>query len=317
MTVMRHNRSGRVTTSKCPICDQVGATATGGEPEQWHCSRCGRFRISGSARATLKPLSEIQRGSLSIGTRAVSDAGMSEQITVTTYWIDGQLAAPKPVLDLFEGADRLLLFLGDISASHFAEFTLDASGLYPALGFHTQRGLNDSMIALKRLGYVDQRAEHITLDGWKRIADLRTHRRDSRQAFVAMWFDDSMSGAWSEGFKKGIERTSRFSAQRIDELEHSGKIDDRIVAEIRRSGLVVADFTGNRGGVYFEAGFALGLSIPVIWSCRSDWLDRVHFDTRQYNHVVWDDPADLADKLYWRILAVIGVNRPGAPDSMD
>ncbi len=35
---------------------------------------------------------------------------------------------------------------------------------------------------------------------------------------------------------------------------------------------MIADFTGHRGGVYFEAGFAHGLGIPVIWTCREDQL---------------------------------------------
>ena len=62
------------------------------------------------------------------------------------------------------------------------------------------------------------------------------------------------------------------------EIEHSGKIDDRIIAEIRTAGLVVADFTGSRGGVYYEAGFASGLGIPVIWSCREDHLDQLYWN---------------------------------------
>src|SRR5262249_39657567 len=96
------------------------------------------------------------------------------------------------------------------------------------------------------------------------------------------------------------------------------KIDDEIIAEIRRSRFLVADFTCEllehegktfalpRGGVYYEAGFAQGLGIPVIWTVRSDCIDHVHFDTRQYSHVVWDDRADLRTKLRTRIGAVIG-----------
>ena len=33
------------------------------------------------------------------------------------------------------------------------------------------------------------------------------------------------------------------------------------MAEIRRSRFVVADYTGQVNGVYFEAGFALGLGL--------------------------------------------------------
>ena len=34
---------------------------------------------------------------------------------------------------------------------------------------------------------------------------------------------------------------------------------------------MVCDLTGYRGGVYFEAGFAYGLGLEVIYTCRKDW----------------------------------------------
>ena len=43
--------------------------------------------------------------------------------------------------------------------------------------------------------------------------------------------------------------------------------------QIRKSKFLIADFTGQRGGVYYEAGFAYGLGLPVIWTCRKDWFD--------------------------------------------
>jgi hypothetical protein len=43
----------------------------------------------------------------------------------------------------------------------------------------------------------------------------------------------------------------------------------------------------------------------VIWSCRADCIDHVHFDTRQFNHIVWNDAAELRVKLSNRIRAVI------------
>jgi nucleoside 2-deoxyribosyltransferase len=92
----------------------------------------------------------------------------------------------------------------------------------------------------------------------------------------------------------------------VDRVEHIGKIDDEIIAQIRRSRFVVADFTGHRAGVYFEAGFALGLNLPVIWSCRRDHIDELHFDIRQFNCIDWTEPAELTDRLWKRIEAVVG-----------
>jgi hypothetical protein len=128
----------------------------------------------------------------------------------------------------------------------------------------------------------------------------------SAQGFVAMWFDEQMGSAWEDGFYPAIDGAG-YVPQRIDRKEHVNKICDEIIAEIRRSRFVVADFTGQRGGVYYEAGYAGGRDIPVIWTCRKDDFEKVHFDIRQYNCIVWETPQELARKLKVRIEAVIGV----------
>ena len=58
--------------------------------------------------------------------------------------------------------------------------------------------------------------------------------------------------------------------------------------------------------MYYEAGFAHGHNIPVIFTCFADAIDHVHFDTRQYNHIVWTDADDLRIRLAQRISATIG-----------
>lgn len=80
----------------------------------------------------------------------------------------------------------------------------------------------------------------------------------------------------------------------------------KIITEIKNSRFLVADVTQQRPGVYFEAGYALGLGIPVFWCVREDDLKNVHFDTRQYNHIVWKDENHLAEQLYFYVSAVIG-----------
>ena len=149
----------------------------------------------------------------------------------------------------------------------------------------------------------------VTVAGYARLAELKSRNPSSKQAFIAMWFDSTMEQAYLDGIKPGVEDAG-YTPMRIDNKEHSNKIDDEIIAEIRRSRFVVADFTqgslGARGGVYYEAGFAHGLNIPVIFCCRQDLIDDVHFDTRQYNHLVWKQPSHLRDTLAKRISAVIG-----------
>ena len=156
---------------------------------------------------------------------------------------------------------------------------------------------------IKTTGYETQ----LTDKGWHRFNELQETRIDSSQAFVAMWFDAALDPVWKEGFEPALKQTG-YDPLRIDEKQFNDKIDDQIIAEIRRSGLLVADVTGHRGGVYFEAGFALGLGIPVIWTCRKDELNKAHFDTRQYNHIDWEYAQDLKTRLVNRIEAT-GLSR--------
>ena len=148
----------------------------------------------------------------------------------------------------------------------------------------------------------------VTVKGYERTADLRAGT-DPSQVFVAMWFDDSVKAAYEEGIEPAIY-DSGYEPKRIDRDPAVDKIDDAIISEIRRSRFVVADFThgesGARGGVYYEAGFAHGLGIPVIFTCHEGMIDEIHFDTRQYAHIVWDNASDLRTSLRDRILARIG-----------
>ena len=149
----------------------------------------------------------------------------------------------------------------------------------------------------------------VQLPGYSRVEEITTGIELDR-CFVAMWFDPSMNHVYDHGISPAI-RAAGYDPRRIDRQDDLiGKIDDAIVSEIKRSRFLVADFThgdsGARGGVYYEAGLAHGIGIPVIFLCRHDVIKEVHFDTRQFNHIVWDDVDELATRLTDRILASIG-----------
>ena len=206
--------------------------------------------------------------------------------------IGGFFVAPLDILGktYFE----LLAHSGCISSEEFL-FLLD---------YLVRRGL------IERSGINNaEQACTLTVDGHARLAELENIYTASSRAFVAMWFDSSMQAARDDGIKPAIINAG-YEPILIDEKEHIDRIDDEIISEIRRSRFLVADFTqddkGARGGVYYEAGFAHGRGIPVIFSCRRDKVPELHFDTRQYNHIVWDTPDDLRNQLTNRISAAIG-----------
>ena len=149
----------------------------------------------------------------------------------------------------------------------------------------------------------------VSVEGHMHIADTAANQ-DSSKCFVAMWFDPSMNEVYDKGIEPAV-REAGFEPVVINRKQDViGRLDDAIIAEIRRSRFLVADFThgceGVRGSVYYEAGYGHGLELPVVFTCREDMVSKVHFDTRQYNHIAWKDYDDLRHRLKDKILAAIG-----------
>lgn len=131
---------------------------------------------------------------------------------------------------------------------------------------------------------------------WTRIDNRKT-------VFVAMSFSDVMK----EARKKIIEAVESFGyeAMLIDIKEHNNQIVPEIFTEIKKSKFVVADLTGQRGGVYFEAGYAKALEKDLILCCKKEEQKQVHFDVAQINTIFWEDENDLYKRLRNRIESTI------------
>mgnify|MGYP000900291507 FL=1 len=89
-------------------------------------------------------------------------------------------------------------------------------------------------------------------------------------------------------------------------------IIEEITAEITDSVALIADLTGNRGGVYYEAGIARGLQlcnhpIKLILTCKRIFFDteKVHFDVSGDNILLYENDVDLSQKLLKRLEAIL------------
>ena len=204
-----------------------------------------------------------------------------------------------------ESIDRILLYVSNNSSknSGTVHFTGDD---YP-IGYAKDVSEFHYFLTLAReLNYFIELRDiyncRIASKGWERVIDLSKNKGDSNQAFVAMSYAPNLEEAWNQGLKPALIQTG-YNPIRIKDIEHNEKIDDRIVAEVRKSSLLIADFTGQRAGVYFEAGLAMGIGIPVIWSCNENDISNLHFDTRQYNYITWTNFDELKERLIYRIEA--------------
>ncbi len=231
-----------------------------------------------------------------------------------------QAAFSRQPLPVYKRADRLLRLLANVTPEVGELVVISPQDCEAACAWSESLNWQEVLFLLRYLverGWVQAGTLQnngfkgwVTVEGYSRIEEVQTDV-DSSQAFVAMWFDQSMDEAYSKGIEPAILNTG-YSPLKINDKADVDKIDDEIVGEIRRSRFVVADFThgekGARGGVYYEAGFAYGLGLHVVRSCHRKIVDEneLHFDVRQYYHVVWETADELRDGLEKRIRALIG-----------
>ncbi|MDD2965851.1 MAG: hypothetical protein PHU33_18085, partial [Bacteroidales bacterium] len=94
------------------------------------------------------------------------------------------------------------------------------------------------------------------------------------------------------------------SAERADDIEHTGRITEEIVNKIRSSEFLYADLTGARPNVYYEVGFAHAISRKVILYRKSG--ESLHFDLAGYNCPEYKNLVDLETKLNLKLESMTG-----------
>jgi hypothetical protein len=287
----------------CPFCSRSALQQNTPIGRMIDCESCGSYEVTNSAEPEISNLERDLREKIGFWTRDQNDLG--EKPRVTSYTIDRQKSIPSK--SVMERAERLLKF--GISEQKDLGRVFDFRSNRAVGATHSRN--QDDVHALAHLlhckgwlhaGYVNGAAQ-ITAEGF--IHASGANASNSIIGFIAMWFDKSMNAARLDGLEPAISGAG-YTPIVVSGVEHINKIDDEIVAQIRKSKFLVADFTGHRGGVYFEAGFAMGLGLPVFWTCQQSDLANLHFDIRQYNCIDWTDVEDLRTRLRRRIEAVIG-----------
>ena len=295
----------------CPVCKTPADIQSGGDggSSKVICPRCGKFSIGWQARPPAEYFSASQTANLSGWIREHQGCAIAVP--------DMAHLTSLPTPSVGEKAERLMLHLAKNNSKPGGYIQISDRSA-ELLGICWCQDQEEFLfILLKYLvterGFLTRGTDNygksgyqITTKGWSYLDDLGSKSKDSRQGFIAMWIDDSVNEAW-KAIDQGI-RAAGYNALRIDQKQYNNEITDEIIAEIRKSRFLVADLTDHRNGVYFEAGFAKGLGLEVVWLCRRDELEKAHFDTRQYNFIVWeaDKLTDLSKALQNRIEATIG-----------
>jgi hypothetical protein len=287
-------------SQKCPVCGTDFEPSQDGGRRKIDCKRCGSFFISDSINGESWTTSE--RAKLSGWLR--DQFSLGDIPSLKSYHLPDILARPeKPVAERIE---RLLAWAVKKQQDLGGSVRLtDPSGIAATYSTRPEDvwALSRYLIEERLLSSPnDASLCQVTPRGFMKVGE--TVGGPSASAFIAMWFDPIMNSA-----RQHLEAAVQSAGYRpiiVNNVEHVNKIDDEIVSQIRKARFLVADFTGHRGGVYFEAGLAMGLGMHVFWTCKKESMKDLHFDIRQYNCIDWASEEDLSSRLTKRIEAVLG-----------
>ena len=291
---------------KCPIWGTNGLLVKSrGDSLMIDSPRAGgKYKITGSALAVLQSNSFDQKEKVKLTDCLVEqrEKGITEPEINTK--ILGEVK-DRPEKELSERINSLILYLATNDEPFlFRDFegTTSSQGETKSIinivntlmaysssttGEETREFLED----FKKDGYLkvieDYTLQHyeMTLCGKKYAEKIRKEKNQKSdqktdeqnlQCFVSMWFDENKEGmedVYENVIKPAIEDAG-YKPCRVDKIRHEKQIDTMIKEQIIESRFMLADFTSEkekpRAGFYFEAGFARGLEIPVIFTCRQD-----------------------------------------------
>lgn len=136
--------------------------------------------------------------------------------------------------------------------------------------------------------------------------------KPSKKSFMICRFTEVLDIVFDEVYSP-VCRDAEVSCPiaRVKDIHHVDAIDDRIMREIREATVVVVDLTDTEThgfNVAFEAGFALALDKPIVWTLQGDPKDlKLPFDIQMHNILCYesDDLEALKTIFKFRMIAAL------------
>ena len=205
-------------------------------------------------------------------------------------------------------SDRRYYVWGEPSQIGITEDLLAYFGIDYSFNLHSERMHQTNLELLKTFVLNEATDEQLKL-----IYDQVSHNKSIPQpnleientgkVFVSMPMNKEKCKDVDE-IRKGISKAVSNSGNEVYFLDldaHNDNIFNKMMTEIVGCKFLIADFTSQNTGVYYEAGYAKALGKTVIYTCKNSDFGNVHFDIKQTQFVVWDDADDLTAKLFDQI----------------
>lgn len=230
----------------CPLCNHEASIRDAGYPYSIYeieCPVCGSYAIT---REAVDDIIDNPKFADSTKVSSYTRERTAKRQNITIYSEEPSSALDRPwatihrIVDSFPKAISERLDKSLINLSKLSKFAGDEINIttddYPSFYVESKESsLKEQSFILQQLiddGYISGRTTFpgkfsITAKGWSKIYDLeKVPTPNSKQAFIAMWFDPSMDSASENGLKRAI-RDAGYEPLKINDKEHTQKLTTR------------------------------------------------------------------------------------------
>lgn len=287
---------------------------------KFNCNVCGEYLVSSTLMAAKfaegreDDIPPLKRALLSHIVRQKNDNNIDgEPYLLTTHTIDDLLSGTRTCPSPAQQATNIIRFIGD-SYQKTGGVVESLPAEFPAVIGSPNRDMAFGLLLeLKNRGLVDYfevpdmnapsmaQDVELKLDGWEIFEKERAGLSAGNYGFIAMKFGDQvLDPLIKDHVKPAIDKLG-YQLVDLRDVAAAGVIDNLLRIQIRDAAFVLVDLTHENAGAYWEAGFAEGLSKPVLYLCEKKKFDeeKTHFDTNHCTTVPWslDDVEGFVEEL--------------------
>ncbi|KWX69818.1 hypothetical protein [Paenibacillus jilunlii] len=288
-----------MTKKHCLFCDEIVPIATEGDYDRYlgcSCSPGGYYILLRDSYESINSLPHPKkRDMLHLISGYIRErTDCEEKVTLTFSDLETIANSPKIPVTIEDKGNRLLQYLYRHSESAgdpvviqplSGSYNLTYSPNLQELVYIIDKLINEQLLIREGMTF------KLTDKGWSEAAASAGGKK-LKPCLILTAEKEELCREWQETLLPKIEQLGYLP--RLLTHDNTQNRDHDTLALIADSRLIIADLTGQSPEVYFAAGYALGLNIPVIWTVNNSAADKLNVHAGTIRPIVWDTSEELA-----------------------
>ncbi|WP_313639958.1 hypothetical protein [Paenibacillus sp.] len=290
----------------CLFCDEIVSTTTDGDYDRYlgcNCSPDGFYNLLRDCYEPINSLPHQKKRDMfhivSAYIRELTDGG--EKVSLSADDLESVVISPKIPVTIEDKGNRLLRYLYRHSEAPgesvviqplSSSYNLTYSPNLQELVYIIDKLINEQFIIREGMTF------KLTDEGWNEAATIAGGKK-LKPCIVLMSDAEDLHTEWVEKLLPKIEQFGYMP--RLLSHTTTKNREPYSLELIEESKLIIADLTSQSPEVYFTAGYALGLNIPVIWTVNSSDANNLSVHVKSIRPIVWDTAEELAVLLQQKL----------------